>query len=303
MQLDIRECLELRAAAGFQNRDDELIDFYLDDDSISEISIVVRTTDLNGRQRKLRLELLKKYDIVGIFDLGSPYLETGVNVILLSLRKKGTFSHKTVKVANWTGGTYDSRVHHSLLGREGGLTLPEEFSESYSQHIHNIETWCYAGTLPTDGSDCEYVEIAASNLDDDHLQPRYYCKRARAIRKRLTKCPTQPLSDVATILVSRSGSTGPSPGIKRLTPASMRYPFEPDKLEDRCPTDLLLERGDIVFPLFGDRDPYLLRERVSEKICVPAGMAVIRCREMLPEYLCMYLCSETGKLLREILGS
>ena len=298
MDLDIRNCLELRAVASMGTFKDELLEYCLED-PVSEAAIIVPVSTL--RQSKLG-KLLDTYEITGLCDLGVPFLETNVRMVLLTLVRKNQAKRKLVRIANWHGDAYDSRLERPSTRSKGGLSCPTRFFNEYETYLSAIETWFNKEVAPADGNPCEYVEISRGNLDLEHLAPKYYSKRARNLRKSLAKTPVSALAEIAEISCPRplkdSQDLGPV-----LDTSSIAYPINPACFKMRQRTNTVLSKGDLIYPLVQNYKPCIFREEQEERIFAPAHSAVIRCKGVAPEYLYLYLTSETGKLLREILGA
>ncbi len=301
MKLDIRECLELRAAASIDTRNDELLAYCLEE-LAPETAIVVPQSFLRRTHAIKKSRLLDEYDIASICDLGAPYPNTNMPMALLALVRKDGHTRRTVRVANWHGDEYNRFEEEPAYRNRDNMTLPSRFTEEYETYLSALEAWHDAGKLPADRGSCEFVELARTTVDMGHLTPKYYCNRARSLRKSLAKTTVGKLSDVADVLIPKPMDS--AKGVASvLDMGSAGYPLDASGVRRRLRTTIVLSKGDLVYSLMRDRDPYLFREELDEDVYAPPFTAVIRCAEIAPEYLHLYLTSETGALLREMLCS
>lgn len=304
MNLDIRNCLELRAAAGYRKRNDELLEYLLESENTDQFPIVCHGSDLDSGISKLRKLLGREYELSAMFDLGSPFLGTTTSWLLVVVTKIEYRRSKTVKIANWNSIGMDKISYELRKNSAEVFDVPQEFSTIYKRYIEGLEQWWNEGHIPADDENAEFVEISQANLSPDHLTPRYYSNKGRTLRKQLKKEQTTLLTEVADVITVIQGIKAESINHRRLKLNDATYPFNLSSADivNRPPTNVILKKGDIIFPLMGTiREPYLLREEPAENVYAPAFTAVIRTKDIKPEYLFLYLTSETGLLLREIM--
>ncbi len=246
-----------------------------------------------------REALLEKYHIAGVYDLGRPYTNTKINMYLVQLVSKKVTS---VNMSVYTGETFHQR---GFFRRERGcdLVLPEVYSPEYSDYIKILEDWINKGINPDQNNEgkFEFNVIPIENIDFSKLYPRYYTRKAIEVRKLVEKDCAFKLSEVADVLLPRQIRDSKEK-VKVLLCRNFTYPLDIDSLDMMTPTNIQLQKNDILFPTIGGRSPFLYNIDSKEPIYAKPSYAVIRCKSILPEYLFFYLNSEVAVCLREMVS-
>lgn len=74
--------------------------------------------------------------------------------------------------------------------------------------------------------------------------------------------------------------------------ADLSYPFDVTGLSEQTITNVTLQKNDILFTTMGNVKPFLVPDEVNETVYVSPHILVLRCRDIQPEYLFLYLNSE-----------
>lgn len=288
MKFQIDELLNKRLEYGFVARtaDPWLIDV---SNSHEDVFIIVKDTGFEIRPRWDREAIMKirsKYYIKAMFDLGSPYNlrafvdrnnRVGVKCTLFWLTNR---KPSTVMIGNIS----DIRS----LGRH---TAEDIFIDYYSA----IEEYINTGKVQKDTEAYEFNEIPFKNIDWDFLYPRMHSKQAYKIYALLNKTKTEKLGNLVNIM--RPRLLNREKRALTITPRAFEYPLPYNKLEKSFVNNIVLKKGDIIISLGGK--VYLINEELSEDIYPPINSTVLRPVKIQPEYLYMYLTSETAQILME----
>lgn len=298
--LDVRLCIETRKRYSLKKiTDDELLAEINKREIQKELFFVVPEGFLYTLHNKQREEFEARYNIVGIFDMGQLYTNTGVSMVLVQAVSQ---SIESVKVAIFNGVTYDKRKNKA--SKDYGFVTPTEYIDHFNRYIKELESWINEGITPDHdpGGRYEYNFIPMEEVDNKKLYPKYYSRRALEIRKLFSKEKTVLLSDVADILIPREQRNSEEE-VKRLRNRDVSYPLDIGALQFGKPTSIILQKGDIVFPRTGEAMPYLFYEDIKEKIYASPHTVVIKSRKILPEYLYFYLTSDTAVHILESIST
>lgn len=288
--MDVLDMLIKRAEYGFDPREKDL---WLDEELRSrkkEIAIITTENSLrriNGPNKENLVFLFETYKTKGMFSLTNPYSNTNVEVFLYIFEKKW---NKDILY-----GIYKNKLRRKP-GRGEGLILAEEFPEEYFDYLDKVEKYVETGECPVDSEVQEFGIIDKKTKEEDHWNPNRYNKISKKIKEALRKEQTVKLSEVASII-------RPRPDEKRrhintcFSAQAWKYPLDYDKLREGVLTDSPLQKGDIVFI---DKDRlYLLYDKPKEELHISPNFHIIRPKSISPEYLYLYLKSDTAQVVME----
>ena len=97
------------------------------------------------------------------------------------------------------------------------------------------------------------------------------------------------LGDITEIIMPRP-VTDVVGKVVRMT--DLKYPFDTDSIAENTATSVVLQKNDIILPSVGSVKPFLIADELDEKIYANRNMFVLRCKDIQPEYLYLYLNSE-----------
>lgn len=298
--IDIRECIELRQTAAFDARSDELVDYYSTELPIeSDIALVVPESQVSRRLSPLRKNLMRERFLIGLFDLGAVFRETSVRMVLVVLSGSSN-SKRPVMISNWTGPT-PQRARGAKTSSDWLSVSYDLLKGEYCNYLDALEEWLDAGLMPPGSPNWECVELARKNIDEEHLTPRYYGNSARALRKRMQSANCVALKEIAEVFPVRWARNSEETALQLTAPA-MTYPLSENKLRVNRKTTVKICKDDVVVPLLGRGVAYLVDEEPSAAVFASPNQAVVRCRDFPPEFLCMYLNSETAQTARTMVS-
>lgn len=290
--INIKELLRKRAAYPVSSQEDAWVKEVLSSNCSEEWLIVPNGFFYSRRMKSELNALTEKYMISGIYNLGSPFVDTGVRFELLHLTSKRVDS---VDIGIFKARMFDRKP----LKRDMGMfSLAEDYSAKYNSYVSELEKWINEEYTPDHDreGEYEYNTIPLSEYSYYHVSPEYYSRVAMDIRRLLRNEKTVPLGAVAEIVQPYhiQGARGKVVAVKDLN-----YPFDVGDIGVRQTSNVLIEKNDILFPIAGSGKPYLVTEDITEPIYASPLMAVIRCTGIQSEYLYLYLNSEVCQIIIE----
>ena len=234
--------------------------------------------------------LTEKYSLAGIYNLGSPYVDTNIRFELIHLTTKRLDS---VDIGIFNANMFDKQP---VMRGMGVFCMADEYSVKFNCYVYELERWINEDYTPDHDKEGEYEfnTIPLSEFSYSHIAPEYYSRVAMDIRRLLSTEKTIPLGAVAEIKFPKpiDAMIG-----KVISVKDLKYPFDCQGVKDRKITDVEIKKNDILFPIAGPRNPYIFTEEFSEPIYANPLTAVIRCTNILPEYLYLYLNSEVCRII------
>ena len=304
--LDVLLCIEKRKKYPCRGiRNDEWLTEINSMETLDEIFFVVPESFLVISDSKQRKEFETRYSIAGVFDLGQPYISTGIHMVLV---QAVPYPVNSIKMSIFKGKVVDNWTKKPNKGDD--FVVPTKYTDKFNEYIKGLETWINEGIIRDydPQGQYEYTEVSMAVVDTQKLYPKYYSKQALEVRHLLEREEhVVRLSDVADVVVSAMIPPSRKNGeemVKTLRTKDMRYPLYVDDLELGAPTNIVLQKKDIVFPKHGNAKPYLFNSDTEEKIYASPNMVVIKCRDiLLPEYLYLYLISDTAVCILESIST
>lgn len=290
--INIRELLQKRATYPISSNEDTWIKEILCSDNPEEW-VIVPSGFLHSMRMKSELNALtERYMIAGIYNLSSPFLDTGVRFELLHLTMERA---DAIDIGIFKARMFDKKPRRRDMGM---FCLAEEYSVKYNKYISELEKWFNEDYTPDHDpeGEYEYNTIPLSEYSYFHVAPEYYSRVAMDVRRLLDKETIVHLGDVADIIQPR---IIPETEGKVITPKDLNYPFETRGIGIRQASTVTIQKNDILFPTAGNGKPYIVPDEVTEDIYASQFIAVIRCTDISPEYLYLYLNSEVCQIIIE----
>ncbi len=284
----IKELLEERKKYPITKDGDSWLDEVLADETKDDVWLItVSSSLLNMGRRNSREHIIEKYFVAGAYNLGTPYLNTGTRMELLHLTKENLdkMDSSIYKGQMFITGSRKGK------DRDDVFAMPDRYASKYESYLEELESWINGGYMPEDDAmgEYEYNSVAESEITGDRINPEYYSKKAVEVRKFLQNETLHKLDDLVDIVMPRPirDEVG-----KVVRMADLSYPFDVTGLSEQTITNVTLQKNDILFPTMGNVKPFLVPDEVNETVYVSPHIFVLRCRDIQPEYLFLYLNSE-----------
>lgn len=291
-KIQIDALLEKRREFGFPRGE---ADPWLAEVSVlnKDTFVVIKDTGLETKSawnRQVVMQIRNNFYIKAIIDLGTPFAlpffadrahHTFVRLSLFWFTKKKPDS---ILIGNVT----DIRA----LGR---YTAKDIYIDYYTE----IENWINTGEGESDAENYHFNVVSADNVEWEYPYPRIHSKNAYKIYKLLQKSDTRELDSMVEIIRPRPLDQNNKSALV-LRPRDFKYPLPVKELEKSFPTDTPLQRGDVV--LSHNNILYLVNEELDKEVYTTANSIILRPTKIQPEYLYLYLTSDTAKILMESLS-
>lgn len=276
--------------AIYSSKKDAWVDEILADTADkAEISFVLPFLFLTSESTSKRalLQKLEKYSLACLFNVSSPYSNTSLKFVMLQFTKKPV---SAVKVANYMGEISSKRIRTK---ERDCLVLTEDRTAEYQEFLNTLVKWDKPGKVPISvPNTSDFTEIPAEEFDQNRLNPEYYSSQALATRKHLKEEEIIRLEEIAEIVFAK-----PVEGegtVFRFNRAT--YPLNIDlMLTGGKKSNVILKKGDIILYRMNATNSYLFTSTEDSEVYAPRFAVVIRAEKVSPEYLFLYLRSNTGK--------
>lgn len=135
---------------------------------------------------KMKSELnavIEKYMIAGVYNLGSPFIDTGVRFELLHLTMERADS---IDIGIFKARMFDRKPRKNYVGI---FSLAEEYSVKYNKYISELEKWLNEDYTPNQDpeGEYEYNTIPLAEYSYTHVVPEYYSRVAMGVRRLLNE--------------------------------------------------------------------------------------------------------------------
>lgn len=291
--IQIKALLEERKLYPVTKDSDSWLEKILDDEPKDDVWIItVSDSLLKAEKSKGREMLMKKYFVAGVYNLGTPFVDIKVRMELLHLTKEhlGKMATSIYKGQIFISGFKQNK------NEDDRFVISDRYASKYERYLAELESWINGGNIPNDdiNSEYEFNYVPISEISEGRIEPDYYSKRAVKVRKFIQNEKTYKLKSLVDIVMPRpvEGKFGKVVGVDDL-----KYPFNIIGISERRITNILLQKNDILFPTVGSVKPFLVSDDVNESIYVSEHIFVLRCREIQPQYLFLYLNSEVCKTI------
>lgn len=180
------------------------------------------------------------------------------------------------------------------------LKIPDVFSQEFNTYVSFLDTWRSSGIKPLEGKGpFEFIQLSFHEFDRTKPVARYYSKRFDKTRELLSHDTLVPLRDIASFVQCHIVDCEPDTGLIRAIDGNKfpSYPFSPERDSiDYIKTNYILHKGDILCRR--NRDGlsfFLIDKEPSFDLYAPPASTVIHAQGVSPEYLYLYLSSDTAK--------
>lgn len=241
--------------------------------------------------------ILDKYHITAVFDLSTvfmPYISVRMSLFVLSKNES-----KVVKIGHYAGNVTTNIPKVKDARSTPQIKLPDNMCAEFLDYCQLINAWLNKGGLtPIDTDYYEFNAVERKSFDNNKPFAHRHTKQVFKVIEQLKVEKTKRLDEVADIIAPKreekeNGFT--------LTSKCLKYPFDDKQLTYGAKTDSLILKGDIVFQSSSNMF-YLITEEL-EQVYINSLMYIIRPKEGIsPEYLFVYLNSETSKIITSSLS-
>lgn len=254
-------------------------------------AIILTDNALNRFKDENVICLREKYKLSGMFDLKNPFANTNINMFLYCFEKNysGTLKY----------GIYRNTIKGKTSHAYKYIAPYDEYPESYFSYIEKVERFIEYGILPEDNEIFEFGYLNPNIRDENLWNPNRYSKKVLAVKEGLKSEKTVLLDELAAIIIPR-----PNFDIKSkycVNQQNWKYPADYDNLREGPSTNSPLKKGDIIISDF--KTPIFIYEEPQYEIHASPNSLIIRPNTINPEYLFLYLKSNTAEIIFESMKS
>ena len=286
--MKIMDLLEKRKNYPITKDCDKWIDKILEDEINDDVWLIIVTSSLLDEGRmKYKERIVTKYFIAGVYNLETPFLKTYGRMSLVHLTKK-TVNEMNMSI--YKGQIFISRFKNNKEKNEM-FSIPDRYASKYQRYLNELESWINDDNMPEDdvNGEYEYNTVLISEIIENKINPEYYSKKAVKVRTLLHNEKVYKLGDLVDIVMP--GASKEQVG-KIVKLENLKYRFDVAGLSEQQITNVTLQKNDILFPMTGNGKPFLVPDDIKETIYVGEHIFVLRCRDIQPAYLFLYLNSE-----------
>lgn len=292
--IDIIECLKKRIEYPLYSGEDLLLKEAITDQTKPSVALVLLEGFLWHAKELEQVKLFcNKYHIAGEISLGRPYVSSELHFSLVIGTAKKQEKYRT---SIYKGLPYREKT---MVGMATNLVMPNSYTESFQSYIANVEKWFDSGVIPEDDAEGQYgfCESNCSYTAGALYYPAYYSKKKKQIENLLESEEIIRLGNIAGITVADSiNENGDSGKAVLLIDELKPYSYDNVRFEYRRSSNIQLQNGDILYPRnASDAKPYLVRNLVNADVYGSDQDFVIRCYDIQPEYLWLYLTSDVSE--------
>ncbi|MGO1372507.1 MAG: restriction endonuclease subunit S [Senegalia sp. (in: firmicutes)] len=251
------------------------------------------TTEMLFKRTLRKFHSLKNYNVKGIFDLSSPFVETRTNFTLYVLTKHKV---KELKVGQYLKPLTPNKNDRNLESEEdklGKMNMFLNYPKEYIDYCDAIANYIMTDDFPVDTSFYNFHKVPYSEFNYEKPFAKIYSKNYYNILEIINKEKTELLGKYADIIIPKKSSN--SMGYV-LLPKDFKYPINYNDLSKKEASDIKIKKGDIISAMRGLNKLYLVYEEPNVPIYASHNSIIIRPKNISPEYLLSYLESETSQL-------
>ena len=127
--ISIRNLLEKRAEYPLSKQGDSWLQEVLNNQTQEDVWLITVSSTLhNSGRRKVFEQILAKYSLAGVYNLGAPFYNTGAQMELIHL---SSMASDNMDVSIYKGQIFIRGVKQS----DGLFALPEKFSMKYEKYL------------------------------------------------------------------------------------------------------------------------------------------------------------------------
>lgn len=245
--ISIRDLLEKRAEYPLSKDGDSWLEEVLYNETQKDMWLITVSSTLhNSGRRKVLEQILAKYTLAGVYNLGAPFYNTGAQMELIHLSSK---TSDNMDISIYKGPIFIRGVKR-VRQSDGLFALPEKFSMKYEKYLEGLESWINGGVIPEDDNagEYEYNTIVSTDISNNYLFPEYYSKKAMDVRRLLQRETLVKLGDITEIIMPRpvTDVVGKVVGM-----TDLKYPFDTEAIAENTATSVVLQKNDIILPSVG----------------------------------------------------
>lgn len=284
MEFNIQKLFEQRKSFAITSKSDEMIDDVLEKNT-DRFFIITPEGQL---LKYLKNGMLKSYYITATFDMNtvfSPSTQVHFNIYIFSKKEP-----KMIKIGRYLDDLKFVKKQKTNSKSSEFITT-EDLPNQYADYCFKIEQWVNKGITPDDTEYYDFNLVPVNSFDTKKPYLRKYTKQAIAIQNKIKNEKTVQLDEVAKIL--RSNKTN-CENHKAIYYGDCSYPLNKQNIRVTNRAGIKLITDDII--LFPNGKMYLFKEEAKDFYSSTMSI-VIRPKSILPEYLYLYLISDTAQIL------
>lgn len=240
-------------------------------------------------------KLFSEYYIHELFDLSNCYLGT--------YNTRYAYWHVSKKKPEKIRMSYFYNEAHPYRDRDRKIetaTVSDKYNEDYCGYLNELDRWLNLDEQPESTSaSSEFMCIDYDEFEKLRPYSFYYRQANNDIRSLLRSSNIRKLSELADIEYVRIDPNSKEThleDVKMLSGQDLTYPYDPELNSVKgIKTTVVLHKGDIIKL----RNSFFLIDKESPfDLFAPPACDVIRAKEICPEYLYIYLNSETARKIR-----
>lgn len=292
--IDIIECLKKRIEYPLYSGEDLWLGETINAPSRPYVALVLLEGFLwHAKELEQVKQFCSKYHISGEFSLGRPYVSSELHFSLIIGTEKKSEKYRS---SLYRGLPYRERT---MVGMASKLVMPNEYTDKFRSYLSSVEKWFDTGILPEDDADgrYEFCETDAPDTSGALYYPAFYSKKKKQLEDLLENEDVIRLGDVAEITTADTISDNSDSGKAVLLIDELKpYSYDNVRFEYRRQSNIQLRNGDILYPRnASDARPYLVRNLAATEVYGSNQDFVIRCHNIQPEYLWLYLTSDVSE--------
>jgi len=243
----------------------------------------------NKQFHDLKKLVFENWYVVGIFDIGPVYLPVlNVNFSMMVLRKSIPVD---VFLGRYSGtDIFDRKMLRSIEQSIDSTIVTKMFSK----YVGAIEETMHTSIIPKKQESFNIYKVLYIDFNYSELYTRYYDLDLVDNEKKLQQENIDLLKNLADV-ISPHKIIDQEQYVLRCS--DFKYPINFKNVKKENGTNFHLKKGDILFPLFGDQQIYLLNVDPPFPITPSQHCLVIRIKDkrINPEYVFLFLMSDTAK--------
>lgn len=288
MIIEILDLIKQKTNYGIEDTDNWLAEILNNEDD--ECCVIVPEFEFSSYLKEQKAEkILDKFNLIGMYQLGKIYSNCFNPMLLIHLSKR---KQDFVMFGFFSEDTFEQFNESNEFTDKEDLVIPSDYTDLFYQYIEAVEALIY--DLEQDFKSPYFKKVSIDDIDKSKLIPEYYKGNAVEIRKFLKTEKMVKLSEIADVIYTKKLDS--KEVSKIIGYPNLKYPFIEEDLKEGTITNCIAEKGDIIFPIIkiGKQFAYLFKGS-KEKIYVSSNMLVIRAKKVSPEYLYLYLSSDTAQ--------
>ena len=259
------------------------------EDSIAFITTENELSKNSGTNSEYISRIKNNYSLKGMFELGDVLPNACAKLVLYIFTKQ--------KMDQFVVGEYHGIVKENASKNVDICDYNTLYSDQYYEYLKLIEKWCDSGKIGNNEN--SFFNTLKSEQFEDSFSPKRYSQKVFKIKEALKNASTVLLSSVAEVLSPRVVEDYSEKAV-HLPVSEWRYPIDYDRLSEGVLTNIPIKKNDILFMDF--QHIYLVDKETEQELHINPEFFVIRPYNILPQYLFLYLQSETAQTIIQSLS-